>query len=401
LIFLGIVALAAAVPVSHAPAPISKQAEGFDKCSLCQELVTIAASALQNNQTIAEITTAVQDLCTAIGNSPLSYLKPECDALVSFVPQIVAWIVDEVPADQICQLIGFCSSSSAPASAKYAATFKDLNTDECATCQMLVGLVESELSQNSTEEKIQQVINELCDTLANSSLSILEPECRLFASNIDTVIQLLLTKETPLAVCTQIQLCNSSQSHVERVLTKQDVNLDDCTFCEELVTLGENALAQNKTADEIRTLILDLCAEIEKTPLKVVSKECHFVADHVDEIVQLLLAQANPKEVCSVLGMCTSKTAVISPLLHAQRFGVDKCEICEELLNLVEFELQQNTTEAKIQTLVDDACAELQKTPLSGLYPECELVAQNVPQAIAALLNLETPQTACSQLKLC
>lgn len=362
-------------------------------------MVQIAETALQNNQTIAEITTAVQDLCTAIGNSPLSYLKPECDALVGQIPQIVAWIVDEVPADQICQLIGFCSSS-APAP-KYTATLKDLNTDDCALCQTLVGLVESELSQNSTEEKIQQVVNELCDTLANSSLSVLAPECRLFAANIDTVIQLLLAKETPQTVCTQIHLCNSTSTHAEPVLTKQDVNLDDCTFCQEIVSLGENALAQNKTADEIRTLVLDLCAEIEKTPLKVVSQECHFVADHIDEVVQLLIAKANPEEVCSVLGMCSSKTPVMSPLLHTQRFGVDKCEVCEEVLNLVEYELQQNTTEAKIQTLVDEACAELQKTPLSGLYPECEAVAQNLPAAIDALLNLESPQTACTQLKLC
>jgi hypothetical protein len=386
------------VPVSHAPTTSSAPSE---ECAMCQELVTVVKAALEQNKTITEITNAVEQMCAAIGNTPLKGLKPECDSLAQRIGEIVPLIVDELDPASICAMLGACPSVDQKTAPTLAA-----GLDECTVCTVIVKLVETEVQKNTTEEEIKDIVDKLCNYLANSTLHSLEPECRVIEANIDTIIQLIINEADPTAVCTELKYCTShisiqSSRPVHHVSTKEQAGVDECSICEELVVFAESEVEQKKTSDEISAYLQEICKDLNKTPLSSVSKECQFIASNMDTIVQLLVAAVNPKAVCSLIGLCSSNNPVLVTPRPKTTFGVDECDLCEELTGFLESEVAKNSTIAEIQKFANEACTDLQNSPLSDLYAECQLIAENIPTIVPALINEATPQLVCTELKLC
>ncbi|KAJ8761819.1 hypothetical protein K2173_004668 [Erythroxylum novogranatense] len=84
----------------------------------------------------------------------------------------------------------------------------------------------------------------------------------------------------------------------------------------------------------------------------VVSQECKAVVNHYGEtIMDLLLAEAQPKKVCSQIRLCTfDKTKGLSLPCDAM------CSACEMAVVWMESQLKQNQTQERILNYVNKLC---------------------------------------------
>jgi saposin len=221
---------------------------GFDKCEICQEIVTLVDDALVQNKTEIEIKSLLTGMCHALESGPLASLAPFCYEVAQDTTQIVKLIAMEATPDRVCDILFASCANNAPQT--FHTTPIDLNADKCDECKTIVGTVEGILAQNSTEQEIEVIMDKLCKLLGNSSFA---PICEGIAGNIPAIIQMLENKYTPDEVCAMVGMCNSTSTRV-------NVAIDKCDVCEEIVGLAEGALAQNKTEEEIETLLNEMCS---------------------------------------------------------------------------------------------------------------------------------------------
>lgn len=82
-------------------------------------------------------------------------------------------------------------------------TAKDAS-DDCQTCQLLIGFIESYVEANKTLEQIEGYLNKLC---------LLTPFAKDCIKFVDTytpiIVQYIQNNEDPKTVCKQIGVCSS------------------------------------------------------------------------------------------------------------------------------------------------------------------------------------------------
>lgn len=364
---------------------------GLDKCDVCEEIVTLAEDALASNKTEEEIEEKMKDLCKTIGSSPLKEFEAMCEEIAGNIPLLVQLLESKLPPSEVCTLLKMCSSHI---------TFVSEAIDECEICQEAVTLVEDALSQNKTEQEIQEGLEKLCSVMADSPLKNLAGYCNEIASKTALVIQLLEDELPPKKVCSLLKLCTSEDAALDVV---EGLGLDKCDLCKEAASLAEAALERNATEQEIEDLMDKLCTTIDNSPLKSLGPVCHEIAGNVPQLIQLLESNLPPEKVCEELGICGSTEDAVE---HATEhmltdLHIDKCSICEEVVQLAEGALQRNSTEEEIEGLVNNLCTVIENSPLKEFAPVCHEIASNIPTVIQLLEAQLPPDRVCSLLKLC
>jgi len=270
----------------------------IDKCAICEQVVTLAESALANNATEQEISNLLNQLCTLIDNSPLKQFGAVCHQIADNVPLLVQLIESEAAPDVICGLLQFCPAVSAVEIKKVHVAH---TIDKCTICEQVVSIVESALANNATEQEISNVLNKLCSVLDNSPLKEAGLICHDVAANIPVLINLLEQQLPPHEVCALLKICNSTVATEGKTLS----GVDSCAMCTQVISLVEFELEQGKTIDEVVILAHDLCAVVAKNPiLKPLAAACNKVADSLPDLLPQLINQLTPELVCAQLGQC-------------------------------------------------------------------------------------------------
>ena len=128
-------------------------------------------------------------VCPALGIDPNT-----CNQIVQQIPGIIQAIENGATPQQVCTLIGLCTSLR---------IVKD--PTQCAICTFAVGQVESYLSSNATETEIENALNQACMLLGPFT-----PECNQIVAQLPAVIADLEESEPPQVACTQLGLCVNS-----------------------------------------------------------------------------------------------------------------------------------------------------------------------------------------------
>jgi len=288
-IFLALIAFAVAVPVEKATQPAP---ENDIACILCTEIVAAAEKELASNATETQIKHAIEQVCTLASHIPGG--SAACQFVEDNIDEIIQLLVSQLNPTEVCKLIGQCPNAN-------PVVKKPVSIDTCTTCQELVQVIEYELQQNATITEIQALVGKACQVLEKYVPSI-AAECQFVQDNIPTIIGLIVSKVSPLEVCTLIGQCTAHTTFKPVQLAKP-VEGEYCETCEELVQLIETELNNTATKEEIKQLIQEACVFIEKY-VPEIAAECQMIEENIDQIIDLIISQVTPVEVCTLLGLC-------------------------------------------------------------------------------------------------
>ncbi|GLH13878.1 Uncharacterized protein GBIM_18364 [Gryllus bimaculatus] len=294
------------------------------------------------------------------------------------------------------------------------------NKQLCTFCEYLLHYLQVALTSPATESEIRKVVGEACDHLPHT----IDDQCRSFVDTYgDALVALLAQEIDPSQVCPKLGLCPESQVLVD--LTHVVNDKPTCPLClfavEELVT----KLKDNKTEEGIRKALDELCEDLPKSLVG----ECRtFVENYSEELVDMIVADFTPQEVCSYLKLCDPPSISSAPVssvdeimtndvqlpikrllpqtvvnaeLEQMQSNVEdstSCVLCEFVLSKIDSALKDKTTEDEIKHVVHDVCNWMPKTVVA----ECnKFVDQYADLVITLLAQNIDPKEVCTEIKLC
>ncbi|CAB3361640.1 Hypothetical predicted protein [Cloeon dipterum] len=288
------------------------------------------------------------------------------------------------------------------------------NKIECETCQYFLHYVQQEITLPSTEAEIKELIDEACDHLPKS----IGPQCRSFvATYSDALIALLAQEVDPSQVCPSIGLCPAAA--VVEAVSKVEGNAA-CPMCLFAMQQLDKMLKDNRTEDSVKKALESVCSLL---PKKMVTECDSFMDKYTEELIDMLIAEYTPEEVCTNLKMCgpeeyeqgmlTGKDEkqshietneiplpkddeLVKPISNVK--DDNKCVICEFVMTQLDDMLKNNATEEDIKKAVHSVCNYLPKS----VSQKCnDFVNEYADLVIQLLVQSLEPKQVCQELGLC
>jgi len=259
-----------------------------ETCVLCQFVVAKIELFLQDNQTDSEIIESLEQACSLFVDTNW---VTDCTGMVQqFAPAIIDYIVNSGTPDQVCSVFKLCNSSSTVGT-------KSGNEFYCAACTFVTAQVENYLQQNNTESDILVFLEKDCKILVDKTLVA---ACQAVVAQYGpTIITMLINKESPDTICSQIGLCNSTKLFV--VELKGD---EECVICSWVVGQVEKYVQQNHTESEIMTFLVNDCTYLIK---KSIIAECQsIVSTYGPDVINMVINDEDPQTVCDQVHLCNS-----------------------------------------------------------------------------------------------
>ncbi|XP_022087388.1 uncharacterized protein LOC110977496 isoform X2 [Acanthaster planci] len=268
------------------------------ECMICELIVKELRTGLSQNATEAEIQKLLDTVCSKI---PLSSLAKDCQEFVDdYTKPIIQYLLAGMDPDTICDFLKVCDPS------KLAAPFGKVNDDTlCLLCDVLFGIIETQLENNKTLEEVTQLIEKVCPLLPES----LAEQCKGFLDLYGPVLlKLIVDKElSPPDICKDLRLCSSS-SKLPAGLTFSKGSLD-CAGCKDLVTALEDFLEQN--VDKVMEFIAKICDLLPEAD----RQECkNYIEVYGSYLLELILEEfLSPETLCKDLKLCTQSLVGLPP----------------------------------------------------------------------------------------
>ncbi|KAM6956206.1 prosaposin [Aplochiton taeniatus] len=200
-----------------------------------------------------------------------------------------------------------------------------------------------------------------------------------------------------------------------------------CAICEFVMKEVESMLEDESTEEDVIHAVEKVCIVLPAS-LSVQCKD--LVEAYGQAIIELLVQQADPKTICTVLGLCKDASRAFIPkpppppppftgifsksghcnknccLVSTPSAVMDKarfenggfCDVCKLAIHYVDGILEQNATEAQIEDAVRKVCGFLPKS----VRTECDqLIEQYEPMLIQLLLQMMDPDFVCMKVGAC
>ncbi|XP_076060400.1 prosaposin [Oratosquilla oratoria] len=284
------------------------------------------------------------------------------------------------------------------------------DNNKCVMCEFALNFLQNILEQEDTREDIEHAVENLCSYMPKT----ISEECEDYVEAYgDQVIEFLDQEIDPAKICSLLHLCPAS---LEKDEVKDDVS---CVMCEYAMTQLEEVLKDKKTEESIRHALETLCSSLPKS----IEKECDmFVDAYTEQIIDMLIQDLSPDEICIKLHLCKPKKAPLPPLdsshqLPVTRLGIPAlsydvavepakhktkqssiCIICEFAMTQLDQMLFDNATEDEIMRGVEFVCTLLPQT----IQEDCIGFVEEYGDAIIKLLVHElAPKKVCSEIGLC
>ncbi|XP_030012717.1 prosaposin isoform X1 [Sphaeramia orbicularis] len=169
-----------------------------------------------------------------------------------------------------------------------------------------------------------------------------------------------------------------------------------CTICQYVMKQLEDMLEDHTTEEEVIHAVEKVCTYLPQS----MSDECKdLIETYGQAIIELLVQQADPKTVCTVLALCNERSRMYVAALDQTRFKAGGyCEVCKAAVRYIDGILEQNATEADIEEAVRKVCSFLPDSYRS----ECDsLVEQYEPVLVQLLLQMLDPDFVCMKVGAC
>ncbi|XP_060558736.1 uncharacterized protein LOC132719018 [Ruditapes philippinarum] len=331
---------------------------GDIKCDICELIIKELDTIVGQNASADKINATIYNLCSQLPGTAAKYC-------VKVAPTIINAIKAGVDPQAACSALNLCASSD-----KVVQISKDVRDIKCDICELIIKEVDTIVGQNTSAEKINATIYNLCSQLPGTAAKY----CVMVAP---TIIKAIEAGVDPQAACTALNLCASS-AKVVRI--SNDVGDIKCDICELIIRELDNIVGNNASADKINATIYNLCSQLPGTA----AKYCQMVAP---TIVKEIEGGVDPETACTVLKLCDASET-------RNNVGDIKCEICELAVRKLDELIGQNASKDKINSTMYQICNDLSGT--SKIY--CLLLAPAIVKEVEAGAD---PNEACKDLKLC
>nr|XP_033956933.1 prosaposin isoform X1 [Pseudochaenichthys georgianus] len=169
-----------------------------------------------------------------------------------------------------------------------------------------------------------------------------------------------------------------------------------CTICQIVMKQLEAMLEDQKTEEEVIAAVEKVCTYLPGS----LSAQCKdLVETYGQAIIELLVQQADPKTVCTVLALCNDASRAFVPvpnLAHYKAGGY--CQVCKLAVGYIDGILEKNATEAQIEEAVKKVCSFLP----DSFQTECDqMIQQYEPMLIQLLLQMLDPDFVCMKMGAC
>ncbi|CAG9854593.1 unnamed protein product [Phyllotreta striolata] len=439
-------------------------------CALCEQLVNHLKNLLVANTTEIEFKQVLEGLCKQTGQ-----FSGECTELVDqYYEEVYNFLTTHLNSTEVCEEIGICSvtehqesfiapllpadgesakkaieisnsqakplvhiklSSDVSNTRVYPAIIAEqqlpidtmmphtellYNKQVCEFCEYFLHYVQNAITDPKTEEKIAEVIDEACDKLPTS----VNETCVDFVNSYAPALIAILAQEVdPSVVCPLIKACPSSDSHNVEVFMQAKSD-SKCPLCLIAVTKLEDLIKNNNTEEQIQEALKKVCSTLPQT----LDNECDdFVTTYTKQLVEMLIDDFKPEEVCVALKLCTDsrpasklppyvfrhvegniETNVIPDnTINGQIIGKNldgtvqekpQCVLCEFVMKEIEDELKDKKTADEIENAVKNIC----KIMPSSIRKECDdFIDKNGNMIIQLLIAALEPSEICTMMKLC
>ena len=173
------------------------------------------------------------------------------------------------------------------------------------------------------------IIDELdkaCNLLSDAG------QCRDMVNDyVDMIVKMLVEYAEPERVCEAIKKCPAKKIHRDE---------PPCRYCRYVI--DELRSDVKKTEAELKEKLEGICRVIP-----VDQTQCQaFVNEYADQIIQLILSDADPEKICEILGVCPKKIKAADT----------KCNFCREVMQFVTSEIKDESTDDEILALVAKVC---------------------------------------------
>nr|XP_019949387.1 PREDICTED: prosaposin isoform X1 [Paralichthys olivaceus] len=303
---------------------------------------------------------------------------------------------------------------------------KENNDQVCQDCIKFLTDAQAEAKANSsfTDSLIENIENQ-CDLLGPGISEI----CKQYVSNYGPLVveQLMSMEQQPKDICVHAGFCTAALKKSFPMLKLQAAKTvstaktvpalkmvpatkmesakspmvrvkesPTCAICEFVMKQLEEMLQDQKTEEEVLQAVEKVCTILPST----LTAQCKdLIETYGQAIIELLVQQADPKTVCTVLALCNDASRAYVPALDQIRFKAGGyCKVCETAITYIDKILEKNATEEQIKEAVRKVCSFLP----DSFKTECDqMIVQYEPMLVQLLLQMLDPEFVCMKLGAC
>uniref|UniRef100_A0A3B4D7S8 Prosaposin n=1 Tax=Pygocentrus nattereri TaxID=42514 RepID=A0A3B4D7S8_PYGNA len=404
-------------------------------CDLCKEVLVVVEQLLKDNSTEAEILGYMEKACQLI---PDESLAAECKEMVdNYYPILMGIIKGELEdPGVVCGALGLCVSQEEALAQLVSNEIPQVDLTQRVNPLLLnvPQLLYPQETAKKVEETPKQTSDVVCDdcvkfvtdaqaeakknvTFVNSLIAQIEAQCDLLGSGL-SYIYTLTSLQQPKDICCRAGFCDSSPKSVPmqtlvaaktiramktfpaaKVVEAKMVRAREspqCAICEFVMKELEDMIQDHTTEEEVVQAVEKVCNILPST----LTAQCKdLIETYGQAIIELLVQEADPKTICSVLGLCAGANRAFIPMLEKAKFEAGGfCDVCKMAVRYVDGILEQNATEAEIEEAVKKVCNFLP----DEFKTQCDqLVEQYEPLLIQLLLQTLDPDFVCMKLGAC
>jgi len=291
------------------------------------------------------------------------------------------------------------------------------NTQKCVFCEYFLHYLQQAITNPKSEEEIKDVIDKACSKLPSS----INKNCMEFVDMYEPALIAILAEEIdPSQVCPLIKACPSSDVGDVEIFMTQGSDGGKCPLCLFAVDRLEQMVKNGKTEENIKAALNKLCSHLSDS----LAEECNdFVNTYTNELVEMLIADLTPQEVCVYLKLCTDnrppkghmepamfegdiETNMIPddtvegvPVHQSEDLATGpNCVLCEFIMKQIQDELKDNSTEEEIKKTVHHICNVMP----GSIRTECNgFVNQYADMVIQLLIAATVPSEICRMMHMC
>ncbi|KAK7506235.1 hypothetical protein BaRGS_00002347 [Batillaria attramentaria] len=443
-----------------------KKSLGDFKCDECAVLVQDARDLDRDPDVQKGIETFLNDICGELGQDEqkrlivtMWYLSQCKDLVKQYSPQLFQIIASELEPEVVCELLLRCTKPeleseedfpaatvvtpdtvllavdpTEPTPSEYFVKKSKKNSSvECAICRLAMEVLDARIADNRTEESVMNELEGLCNLLPST---VKEPCDQFIQEYTPAIVDLLLQELDPLLVCDELQVCdNGTESHysftapasepeevtekptAEEVLevVRMPESSIECQICQLVVGTVDSIIGENRTEAAIQQALDDICNIL---PSGIRPQCLSFVNEYASVVIELLLQELDPDEVCVNIGLCDNSTE-LDYMLGDNRSepaienALDKvCTLfpdtisteCENFVNtyapaVINLLIQElDPKSPAVESALDRVCNLLPDT----ISAECQSFINTYAPAVVHLLIEEMdPKRICKELGLC
>ncbi|XP_069773805.1 prosaposin-like [Narcine bancroftii] len=294
-------------------------------CELCKQIFRIIERMIKQQRVKNCIKNIFIKVCSLISSN---FITDQCDQYVDvYFNHLFQLIMHQLRPEVLCAFLSICkpeqpvdkqealsnaipqdepslthhlSSPVFPVSQENHQEGVDNQMPQCALCLYVVSKLVNVIPEEKTEATIVKVLDEFCTHLPES----FSERCTTFVDKYGKeIIELLLQKIGPNAVCMTLHLCFSKD--IENSVALYE--LRDGVSCGTCDNLAHRLRVAQKNGTEVDVLLVEACGSLSGTSRFVCED---FIHSYKPQLRLLLQKSQEEKDICAELGVCLRKKSV-------------------------------------------------------------------------------------------